>query len=79
MVCSVVCVCAKLVTLSEQWAVTVARSSHSTHQSSVELPQQQPAEGEFRKMSDTQMIESHSIFVRLIFCPRIVAHTLHLN
>lgn len=59
--------------------VTVTRSSHNTHQAPVELPKQQPAEGEFRRMSDTQMAESHSVFVKLIFYPRTEAHTSHLN
>lgn len=55
--------------------MTVARSSHGTPSAAVELPQQQPAEGEFRRMSGGQMTESHSVFIKLIFCPRIEAHT----
>lgn len=59
--------------------MTVARSSHKTTRVAVELPQQQPAEGEFRRMSDTQTTESHSVFIKLIFRPRIEARTSHLT
>ena len=54
--------------------MTAAGSSHGTPRVAVELPQQQPAEGEFRRMSDMQMTESHSVFIKLIFHPRIEAH-----
>jgi len=72
-------VCAVLVMLSEWWRVTVARSSHGTPRAAVELPQQQPAEGEFRRMSDTQMTESCLVFIKVVFCPRIEAHASHLT
>lgn len=45
--------------------MTVAVSSHSTPRAVARLPQQPPAEGEFGRMSDMQMTESHSVFLKL--------------